>query len=364
MHIKSVSLQYFRNYERLTIDLNKGVNILYGANAQGKTNFLEAVYFCATGRSKRAGSDRELILFNKNEAHIQLFLDKEGLNDRLDVHIKKDTKKGIAVNGLAVKNLGGLFGVLYAVIFSPEDLQLIKAGPSERRRFMDMEICQLSSVYYYELQQYYKVLKQRNNLLKEIQKKRDLKDTLFIWDEQLVQHGIKVIMKRRQFLEKINILAKNIHFKITNNTENLEIIYKPSINEDDFKTKLKRAIDRDIIMGATSVGVHKDDISFFINKTDVRIFGSQGQQRTASLSAKLAEIELIKEYKSTEPVLLLDDVMSELDKSRQKYLISYINNIQTIITATGIEDIINKMENIENISIFEVKNGLISLTKQ
>jgi DNA replication and repair protein RecF len=357
-------LKQFRNYEKLSVDLNRGINILYGANAQGKTNFLEAVYFCATGRSKRANTDRELILFDRGEAHIQLQLEKEGFTDRLDVHLKRDAKKGVAVNGIAVKKLGDLFGVLYAVIFSPEELQLIKAGPAERRRFMDMEICQLSAVYYYELQQYHKILKQRNQLLKEIQKKRVLKDTLPVWDEQLAAHGVRVIEKRRAFLQKIDVLSREIHAKITEGKEILEIIYKPSVSEEEFGNKLKRNADRDILLGTTTVGVHKDDIQFLINQNDVRVYGSQGQQRTASLSAKLAEIDLIKEDQSTTPVLLLDDVLSELDQSRQKYLMRYIEQVQTIITATGAEDILGKLDNIENITVFQVENGSISLTNR
>jgi DNA replication and repair protein RecF len=214
------------------------------------------------------------------------------------------------------------------------------------------------------LQQYYRILKQRNGLLKEIQRKRELKDTLSIWDEQLAAHGVKVIQKRREFLNKIDFLAREIHRKITESKENLEIIYKPSVSEEEFRTRLQKNTDRDILFGTTHAGIHKDDIAFMINQNDVRVYGSQGQQRTASLSAKLAEIELIKEDKSTTPVLLLDDVLSELDQSRQKYLIQYINQVQTIITATGVEDILGKIEKIENITIFHVENGVISLTNR
>lgn len=362
MHITTISLQNYRNYENLNLSLNPGVNILYGRNAQGKTNLLEALYLCATGRSKRASTDKELVMFGKNEAHVQLMLEKDGLNDRLDVHLKREGKKGVAINGLPVKRLGDLFGSLYAVVFSPEDLQLIKAGPSERRRFLDMEICQLSSVYYYELWQYYKVLKQRNSLLKDIQRKKCDEDMLFVWDEQLLNHGIRIMAKRREFVEMLNGFAGGVHNRVTDGCECLEIRYKPSVSEDEYSQRLKKNIQRDILLGSTSVGIHKDDVSFFINDTDVRVFGSQGQQRTAALSAKLAQIELIRAEKNTNPVLLLDDVFSELDKSRQSHLVDYISGVQTIITATGVEGILNSMMDKKNISVFEVKNGKIFLT--
>lgn len=362
MHVEKLSLKNFRNLDDLTLELDKGINIFSGENAQGKTNLLESIYFCATGRSHRTHLYKELIKFGEKETYIKLFANNDSFVDCISVHIKKESNKGIAVNNIPVKKLGELFGILLVVIFSPEDLQLIKAGPSERRKFMDMELCQLSPLYYYELGQYYNVLRQRNNLLKEIKKNIGLKDTMFVWDQQLITHGIKIMKHRQNFIEKINIISNKIHSNITNNKECLNIIYRPNTTDSDFLIKLNKNIDRDIMQGSTSVGIHKDDLGIFINDIDVRTYGSQGQQRTASLSTKFAEIELIYQEKKTYPVVLLDDVLSELDETRQKFLLEQIENLQTIITCTGIEDIIKKISHLVNINIYNVKNG--SIVKQ
>lgn len=362
MYIKKISLLNFRNIKTLNLILNQGINIFYGDNAQGKTNILESVYMCATGRSQRTRLDGQLIMFDEKESHIQLFAKNKNRTDRIDVHIKKDEKKGIAVNGIPIRKSGDLFGTLHIVIFSPEDLQLIKNGPSERRRFMDMENCQLSNVYYYDLQQYYKVLKQRNNLLKKIQKNSMLKDSLFVWDEQLIQYGRKVIKSRELFVKKINELAMEKHTMITGGKELLCIEYKPNVESDNLEKKIKSHFERDLMLGTTNAGPHKDDLNFFINGTDVKIYGSQGQQRTAALSAKLAEIDLIKEETGHTPILLLDDVLSELDEGRQLFLLENIKDSQIILTCTGIEDSIKKY--INNSYLFYVKEGNVqNMTK-
>ena len=357
MYVSTLKIGDFRNITSADVELKKGINILYGQNAQGKTNFLESLYICATGRSHRTKFDSQLINFDKKEAHIRAVVEKNFTIDKIDVHIKKEEKKGIALNGVPLKKVGDLFGVLHTVIFSPEDLQLIKSSPGERRKFMDIELCQLSNVYYYNLQQYYKVLKQRNNLLKNINKNPALKDTLFVWDSQLVEYGTKIIKKRQEFIEKINIAASKKHNEITNFKENLVIEYKPNVTTDEFMSKLEENLQKDIILGSTSKGPHKDDVSFTINDSEVKIYGSQGQQRTAALSAKLAEIEIIKEEKGETPVLLLDDVLSELDEKRQYYLLESIKDIQTVITCTGIEDSIKKYT--DKSYIFNVENGII-----
>lgn len=355
MYIEKLSLKNFRNYKNLNIDLCPSLNILFGDNAQGKTNILEAVYIAAMGRSQKGQKDSQIIKLNQDEAHIQVFSNKNQLQNRIDVHLKKDSKKGIAVNGIPIKKSSELFGNIYVVIFSPEDLNLIKNGPSERRRFMDMEMCQLSAIYYYDLQQYYKILKQRNNLLKTLQRNMSMKETLFAWDCQLIDYGKKIINSRTNFINKINDISCEIHKNITAAKEILKINYMPNISIDEFEDKLNRHIERDIMIGSTSVGPHKDDLLFFINNDDVRIYGSQGQQRTTALSIKLAEIKLIEEETSYEPILLLDDVLSELDESRQFYLLENIKNVQTIITCTGIEDTIKKY--IDKAKIYKIKNG-------
>lgn len=362
MYITNISLKNFRNYEGLSVKLEDGVNIFYGNNAQGKTNLLESIYLCASGRSQRTHNDFELIKFGFTNAFLQVIVNNNNYIDKIDVCLKRDNKKGIAVNGVNIKKLGDLFGILLTVIFSPEDLCLIKSGPSERRKFMDVELCQLSNIYYYELNQYYKILKQRNSLLKSIKINKSLKDTLLVWDEQLSLHGNKIMKIRKKFTEEISEISSKIHSNITNGKENLTVIYKPNCNEDEFLEKLLKNYDRDILRGTTTVGIHKDDISFIVNDMDVKIYGSQGQQRTASLSAKLAEIELIKSKKNKVPILLLDDVLSELDEDRQHYLLKSIKDLQTIITCTGVEDVLKKINFQYN--LYKVEDGKIVFIKK
>ena len=357
MYIKEVSLQGFRNLEPLHIAPTAGMNLFYGDNAQGKTNFLESLYFCALGRSLRGRSEQQLIAFGEEESHIRLEVMRKNRGDRIDVHLKRDEKKGIAVNGIPEKKMGELFGTLYAVIFSPEDLSLIKDGPAERRRFLDMELSQISNVYFYDLQQYYRVLKQRNNLLKEIKVKPALADTLFVWDEQLIERGERIMAVRAKFLARLDEIAAQRHEILTGGKDCLKTEYKPNCEGGSLREKLERSLDRDIYTGSTNAGPHKDDILFLVNGKDVKQFGSQGQQRTTALSARLAEIELIREETGESPVLLLDDVLSELDGKRQKYLMESIEGLQAFLTCTGIEDAVRSYLSREN--LFYVKNGKI-----
>ena len=358
MYIIEVSLQHFRNLEQLHIEPSQGINVIYGSNAQGKTNFLESLYFCAMGRSLRGKSDQQLIQFEKEESHIRLLVQRKNRYDRIDVHLKKDEKKGIAVNGLPVRKLGDLFGTLYAVIFSPEDLSLVKDGPGERRRFLDMELCQLSKVYYYDLQQYYRILKQRNNLLKEISKNPRLQETLFVWDDQMAAYGERIIAARKRFLLRLDEIAAEKLSQLTGGKDHLQTLYKPNCEEGLLAEKLRKNIDRDIYFGSTQSGPHKDDILFSIDGREVKVYGSQGQQRTTALAARLAEIDLIREETGEDPVLLLDDVFSELDESRQKYLLQSIEGLQAFVTCTGIEDSVKKYISKDN--LFYVKNGVIT----
>lgn len=361
MYITEVSLQGFRNLAQLKIEPSRGINVIYGSNAQGKTNFLESLYFCAMGRSMRGKSDQQLIGFDGQESHIRMMVQRKNRYDRIDVHLKQNEKKGIAVNGLPVRKLGDLFGTLYAVIFSPEDLSLVKDGPGERRRFLDMELCQLSKVYYYDLQQYYRILKQRNNLLKEIQKKPDLADTLFVWDEQMVEYGERIISARKRFLLRLDEIAAEKLSQLTGGKDHLQIAYKPNCEEGMLAEKLRRNLDRDIYFGVTQSGPHKDDVIFSIDGREVKVYGSQGQQRTTALAARLAEIDLIREETGEEPVLLLDDVFSELDEWRQKFLLESIGGLQAFVTCTGIEDSVKKYISKDN--LFYVENGVITPQK-
>ena len=303
MRIREISLRGFRNLEELHIIPSAGINVIYGENAQGKTNFLEALYFCAMGKSLRGKSDQQLIGFDAQESHIRTLLESGKRQERIDVHLKRQEKKGIAINGIAVKKLEELFGTMYAVIFSPEDLSLIKDGPVERRRFLDMELCQLNKVYSYDLQQYHHILKQRNNLLRQIQKKPGQEEMLRIWDQQLVQYGERVIDARKRFLVQLDKIASEKLSSLTGGRDSLQMVYRPSCDTGMLAQKLERNRERDIFFGATQSGPHKDDIFFIVNGKEVKTYGSQGQQRTTALAARLAEIELIREETGEEPIL-------------------------------------------------------------
>jgi DNA replication and repair protein RecF len=345
----------FRNLRDSEHELFPGVNILFGDNAQGKTNFLEAAYLCATGRSQRGSADREMINHASSEAHARVITDDLTY---IDVHLQRRGKKNAAINNLPVKRLGDLFGNLLTVSFSPEDLKIIKHGPGERRRFMDMELCQISLIYYGELLSYYRALKQRNNLLRQIKQRQADRDTLFIWNSQLANHGAKIFARRKEFCEHLSEIAGKLHASITNNHESLQVIYKPDIVPGGFEEKLSANTERDITQMSTSAGIHHDDMAFIVNDTNCRVFGSQGQQRTAALSAKLAEMELIKEMKNKNPVLLLDDVLSELDVNRQRFLLGSIGDSQVVMTLTGVEDIRRFAP--AGAKIMTVRDGMIS----
>lgn len=357
MIIKSIKLENFRNYENLELSFEKGTNILYGDNAQGKTNVLEAVYLSATTKSHKGSKDKEIIRFGQDEAHIRTNLDKEGMEYRVDMHLKKSKSKGIAVNGQHLKKAAQLLGLLNVVFFSPEDLSIIKNGPSERRRFVDMELCQIDKYYLYNLNQYNKIVNQRNKLLKDFYHNTDIYETLHVWDMQLVTYGKQIIERRKEFVDQLNEIIYGIHKNLSGGREELVIVYEPDTEAENFEYKLQKFREKDIKYKMTSVGPHRDDFSFVVNGVDIRKYGSQGQQRTAALSLKLSEIELVKKVTGDNPVLLLDDVLSELDSNRQNYLLNNIGNIQTIITCTGLDEFINNRFSIDK--IFKVTNGRI-----
>ena len=354
-------LSDFRNIASGDLTFSPGVNLLMGENAQGKTNILESVFLCATGRSHRTRFDSQMVRFGQKEAHLRAYVSQMGREDRIDVHLRREGKKGVAVNGIAVRRSGELFGTLYTVLFSPEDLQLIKLGPQERRRFMDLELCQLSRVYYYHLQQYHKVLKQRNQLLKTLQKQRNLLDTLPLWEEQMARFAAEVIHSRQAFVDKLSDVAGVFYQTITGGREHLSILYRPNCRAEELQEKWLQSLERDIFSGATGHGPHKDDLQFFVDGNDVKLFGSQGQQRTAALSAKLAEIALVQEETGQNPVLLLDDVFSELDEGRQRFLVQAVVGLQTILTCTGVEGPVSTMA--KQAKIFSINNGKISVDK-
>lgn len=357
MIIKSLELQDYRNYDSLNLAFDKGTNILYGDNAQGKTNILEAIYVSATTKSHKGSKDRDIVNFHKDEAHIRTFLEKDGVETRVDMHLRKSKSKGIAIDGQKIKKAADLLGICNVVFFSPEDLSIIKDGPAERRRFVDMELCQLDSFYLYNLNHYNKIVNQRNKLLKDMYFNPDLKDTLNIWDSQLVSFGSKIIERRKIFVEQLNEIIFDIHKRLSGDKEEITILYEPDVQIDTFERELQYSQEKDIKLKQTTVGPHRDDFCFMIGDVDIRKFGSQGQQRTAALSLKLSEIELVKKITRDTPILLLDDVLSELDSNRQNYLLNSIGDIQTIITCTGLEEFVNNRFEIDR--VYKVTDGIV-----
>ncbi|CDD06618.1 dNA replication and repair protein RecF [Dorea sp. CAG:317] len=342
----------------MSLGFDKSTNIFYGDNAQGKTNILEAVYLSGTTKSHRGTKDKDMIQFGANESHIETIVEKNGIKYQIDMHLKKNSPKGIAINKIPIRKASELFGIINIVFFSPEDLNIIKNGPGERRRFIDLELSQLDKVYLNNLSNYNRIVNQRNHLLKEIDYNKGALETLDIWDIQLIQYGNKIIERRQKFIEKINKIISNIHKKLTGNREDIKIVYEPSNGALSFEQALLKNKEKDLRIKSTSVGPHRDDIAFLVSDIDIRKYGSQGQQRTAALSLKLSEIELVKQSIHDTPVLLLDDVLSELDKHRQNYLLDSIHDIQTLITCTGVDEFVNHRFSINK--VFHVQNGQVT----
>ena len=358
MVIKSLKLKNYRNYDLLDLTFDSKTNILYGDNAQGKTNILEAMYLTGTTKSHRGTKDRDLIKFGEEESHLETIVSKHGTDFQIDMHLKKNSPKGIAVNKIPIRRASELFGIIHFVFFSPEDLNIIKEGPSGRRRFIDLELSQLDKLYLNNLSNYNRIINQRNSLLKELYKQENLMETLDIWDLQLVDYGNKVMERREEFIKQVNKIISDIHFKLTGGKEKISITYEKIIGNLSLEQALKKNRERDIRMKSTSAGPHRDDLCFMAGNLDIRKFGSQGQQRTAALSLKLSEIELVKQLINDTPILLLDDVLSELDKHRQNYLLDSIHDIQTVITCTGLDEFVNHRFSINK--IFHVKNGKVA----
>ena len=450
MYIKTLKLKNYRNYEEVEVSFDPNINIIYGNNAVGKTNLLESIYMCSTSKSHKNTKENDIINFNKNESHIKLIFNV-GTNANLvgsdiihpqfvgantntvganacgahagestcgthvgasstspqiiDIQLNKDSKKGIAKNGIKVEKLSEFLGFFNVIMFAPEDLNIIKDGPMVRRKFLDVEISQTDKVYVQHLQNYHKTLNQRNSLLKDIYKttgnnRQDLIDMLDTYDEQLVNYGLEVIKKRKENIKQLAEKILNIHLLISNNKEKLIVSYENDIlsslgananlvradiirpqfvgvntntvganacgarvgastasPQETYLKKLKETRDLDIKNQYTLVGPHRDDICFVIDGNDIRKFGSQGQKKTAAISLKLSELEMLREKINDTPVLLLDDVFSELDESRQKLLVSSLKGIQTIITCTGIKK--NIFDLLKPEKIFNVVNNKI-----
>jgi DNA replication and repair protein RecF len=348
MYLKKIELKNFRNYEEETVEFHKKVNIITGKNAQGKTNLLESLYIMSLGKSFRTSKDMEMIGFEKEFCRAKSTYVKEGREHEIEIIIGREGK-AIKINGVKTSKNIDLLENAYMVVFSPEDMKIVKEEPEKRRKFIDWELCQLKPVYYRNLGRYKKILLQRNSLLKQTEIKED---NLAIWDEGLAEYGAKLILERNRFIKKLNEISREISSRITDGKEALEISYEAGVEcrgsyEDQkeyLKNILSKNLKKDLLRRSTTAGPHKDDLKLCVDGVDIRHFGSQGQQRTAALSLKLAEIKLIKEETGISPILLLDDVLSELDSERQNFLIKSLEEVQLFITATELnEEVIKKL---------------------
>ncbi|HHV38157.1 MAG TPA: DNA replication/repair protein RecF [Tepidimicrobium sp.] len=367
MTIRNIRLINFRNYNNLDIELNDQLNLVIGKNAQGKTNLLESIYISATGRSFRTNRDRELIKLDKREAYIAAKAYINGIQRLIEIKMEQNKQKRIKVNGIELKNIRELDTGLSVVIFSPDDIGLVKDGPSKRRGYLDMSISHLRPIYRYNLNRYNKVLLQRNNLLKSNDKNSNALKLLDIFDMQLGKIGTEIIISRISFLNKLSKISGRIHKNLTSKKEKLALTYISNVDftgkckkdiEESFLNNLKLNRKKDLVLGNTSTGPHRDDIKIDINGMDVRMYASQGQQRTIVLSIKLSEVEIIRLDKGSYPILLLDDVFSELDEERRKYLSLSLQGIQTVITSTDIANL-EELEGMHK-SIFCIDDGKLS----
>ncbi len=355
MRIKSLELKNFRNYDSESFIFDAGTNVLYGDNAQGKTNALEALYLGCTTKSHKGSKDQDIIMHGMSDAHLRYVVDRDGRETTVEFHLKKQGKKGIAIDRIPIKKSEELLGLCHVVFFSPEDLGIIRDGPDSRRRFLNMELSQLNKIYLHYLTQYKKNLKQRNALLRQIPDNPSLKDTIDIWNNGLVENGVPIIKMRQEFIKEINEIMKKKHEHLTGSREEILIKYDPDTIADRFEEKLLINQDRDIFQKTTTTGPHRDEILFMNDGEDIRKYGSQGQKRTVALSLKLAEIDLVEKKIGDKPVLLLDDVLSELDRNRQNFLLEQIQGIQTIITCTGLEELVKNGIGIDK--TFLIENG-------
>lgn len=341
MRVKNLVFENFRNIKSRALTLESGLNLLYGDNAQGKTNTIEAVCFCALGKSPRSDKDKEMIAVSADYAKIGCVFESHYGEGRIDAVLLRNGKKSISVNSVPILRIGELMGYLNCVWFSPDELKLVKNGPAERRRFLDVDLCQTDRVYYYALSRYNRILTQRNNLLKENFKSENMESMLEIWDSQLVKEGTKLIVKRRAFVKGLAPYARDAHLKLTDGKEVLNAQYISQIEgeskeeiAESFKRLLIKSREKDMSQRFTTAGAQRDDVRLDVSGVDVRVYGSQGQQRTSALSLKLAEVKVFKEMTGDAPILLLDDVLSELDEGRQRRLLNYDGEMQTILTTT------------------------------
>ncbi len=355
MIIKKVQLTNFRNYQRQDVTFSDGLNIIAGNNASGKTNLVESIYYVGLGKSPRTFQDKELIKWNNENAYIKVEVAKKFRSHIIDINIDKQGKKRIAIDKIPVKKINELIGMVNVVYFSPDEMDIVKESPVLRRNFLNISLSQQKKSYYNTLVRYNKVLAQRNKLLKDCYDIKIIKETLPIWDSQLAELGSLIINERYEFCKKMQIVIEKIHSELTCGEENLIIEYESKIAQDDLKVMkenfiklLENSYDKDIHLKYTSVGCHRDDINIKINDIEVRKFGSQGQKRTTALSLKLSEVKMFELETEEKPILILDDVLSELDNSRQSKLLEHIRGVQTLLTCTSYSGECEKTINVKD----------------
>lgn len=361
MFVEQVYLSNFRNYEIGNIKFKDGTNVIYGANARGKTNILESIYIMSTGRSHRGSKEAEMIRFGQDSAKIAVKFYSHSRENKAEIDFFNDKKKRIKINGVVADKTSQLMGYLNTVIFCPEDLKLVKGSPGVRRKMLDFGICQLRQKYFHSLSSYYKILEQRNKLLKDDPES----EMLWIWDEKLVECGTDIIWYRNSFIERLNEKIKKIIKEICDET--IDLVYDCGFKAENLKDKestkksfeeeLQRNIPREKKLGMSLVGPHRDDFKIILNDKEAKFYASQGQQRTIALAIKMAEVELIKDDKEETPVLLLDDVLSELDVNRREYVLNKIKTIQVIITCTE-KDLFGNIPDVNLIDVEDIKNKI------
>ena len=357
MYIDKIKLNNFRNYIEEEINLDKNINIFYGNNAQGKTNILESIYLCAIGKSYRTNKDREIININKEFSKVEINYSKKDREGKIKLEISD--KKNLYLNDIKLKKISEILGNINIVLFNPDDINIFKEGPSKRRRILDIMISQLRPSYVYNLNMYLKILEQRNNYLKQIKYENKREEMLDVWDTQITKYAEIINLYRKEFTEKIKEKIVDIHKKITDNKEEIKIEYISDFtNQEEFLKEIKNSRKIDIIKGYTGKGIHRDDLKLFINDKEIGIYGSQGQHRSAILSIKLSELQIIKDETEENPILLLDDFMSELDKIRRQNFLEDVKDTQIIITCTDKLELKNK-----NKKIFFVENGKVKIEK-
>lgn len=360
MEVTRIAVRNYRNLQEQTVSFSKGINLILGPNAQGKTNLMECVSLCCLGKSQR-NTDRELIAWGKEKALVKTEFESRFGKGSISLAYSTREPKKIAVNEVGVSRVAEMLGYLKALVFTPDEIKTIRQGPAERRRFLDVDLCQIDKDYFYALCRYNRILQQRNRLLKESKEKAALRNMLSVWDVSLAKEGTKVYRKRKAFLEQLAPLAEQSHRWLTDEAETLRLSYLSSLHkaptEEAFCALLERNFERDAATGFTNAGIHRDDISFGNGEMDLRSFGSQGQQRTAALSLKLAEIEIFRQLTGEYPVLLLDDVTSELDLTRQRKLLTFSDKVQILLTATHMDASVTHGL---DCNVLQVSNGRIT----